>query len=76
MLNSFRVLPVFFLVVLACANTQAADSVQPYGASLFQGNFARSQNGGAVNPGDRIVLRLWGGDINNEKAPAAISASA
>lgn len=64
MLNSFRVLPVFFLVVLACANTQAADSVQPYGASLFQGNFARSQNGGAVNPGDRIVLRLWGGDIN------------
>ncbi|MGE9986673.1 polysaccharide biosynthesis/export family protein [Desulfovibrio sp. SGI.169] len=62
--NSCRVILALFLVALVCGNVRAADNVQPYGASLFQGNFAKGQEGGAVSPGDRIVLRLWGGRIN------------
>ena len=64
MLNSFRLIFAFLLVGLVCGNARAADNVQPYGANLFQGNFAKGQDGGAVAPGDRVVLRLWGGALN------------
>lgn len=36
----------------------------PYGANLFQGNFAKGQEGAMLAPGDRVVLRLWGGAVN------------
>lgn len=54
----------FVLVALICGAAQAADSVQPYGANLFQGNFAKSREESTMAPGDRVVLRLWGGSLH------------
>lgn len=63
MLKSF-----YFSLVLAClllsGTTHAADAPQPYGANLFQGNFSKGGEGTVVAPGDRLVLRLWGGGLN------------
>ena len=42
----------------------AAEGLAPYGANLFQGNFAKGQEGAILGPGDRVVLRLWGGGLN------------
>lgn len=67
MLKSFRFVLALLCVGLVCGtgpSARAADSVLPYGANLFQGNFAKSQENGAVAPGDRVVLRLWGGGLN------------
>lgn len=50
-----------FWVVLSVQAAQAADAPAPYGANLFQGNFSKGQEGAILAPGDRVVLRLWGG---------------
>lgn len=55
-------------LVLIClmlnVTSHAANAPKPYGANLFQGNFSQSGDGATVAPGDRVVLRLWGGGLN------------
>ena len=60
----------FSLLLLAlCLSARpapAADSPTPYGANLFQGNFSKGSTDAGnrqIMPGDRIVLRLWGGSL-------------
>lgn len=58
---------VLFALLLLCAWSGAAwadDDPAPFAANLFQGNFAKGQEGAILGPGDRVVLRLWGGAIN------------
>jgi len=54
------ILMMSVMAVLFCALAQAAEA--PFAANLFQGNFAKSQRSEtlALEPGDRVVLRLWG----------------
>ncbi len=42
------------------------DNIPPvtFGANLFQGNFAKTSDGSILSPGDRVVLRLWGGSLS------------
>lgn len=47
--------------VVALPVAAAGAEPAPYGANLFQGNFAKGQEGAILAPGDRVVLRLWGG---------------
>lgn len=42
----------------------AAETPPPYAANLFQGNFSKERETAILAPGDRIVLRLWGGGVN------------
>lgn len=42
----------------------AAEAPLPYGANLFQGNFSKSADNAIVSPGDRVIVRLWGGNLN------------
>lgn len=59
--------PVFLLLLCLLLLPQAAyaaDAPEPYGANLFQGNFGQGAAAGAMAPGDRVVLRLWGGSLN------------
>lgn len=43
-------------------SSPAADLPEPFGIRLFQGNFARTgTEARAIGPGDRVVIRLWGG---------------
>ena len=59
--------PVFLLLLYLLLLPQgvcAADAPAPYGANLFQGNFGQGGTTGAMAPGDRVVLRLWGGSLN------------
>ena len=59
--------PVFLLLLCLLLLPQAAyaaDAPAPYGANLFQGNFGQGAAAGAMAPGDRVVLRLWGGSLN------------
>lgn len=51
------------LLCLWALPVQAADAPAPYAANLFQGNFAKAQDAAILAPGDRVVLRLWGGGI-------------
>ena len=68
---SHRTLFAFLLVFLALSCTaKAEDAPQPYAANLFQGNFSQSKeaakeakDSSIIAPGDRVVLRLWGGDL-------------
>ena len=68
---SHRTLFAFLLVFLALSCTaKAEDAPQPYAANLFQGNFSQSKDAAKdakdtsiIAPGDRVVLRLWGGDL-------------
>ena len=72
----------YFLAILAlltlCGAARADDNVRPYAANLFQGNFAQNKEGAVIAPGDRVVVRLWGGDLNAQlsqlktKEPKAI----
>ena len=58
---------VFLLLLcllLLPQGSYAADAPAPYGANLFQGNFGQGGAAGAIAPGDRVVLRLWGGSLN------------
>lgn len=62
MINKFS----FFLALICLfwANTiGAATALPPYGANLFQGNFASNQTDAVLLPGDQVVLRLWGGNF-------------
>ncbi|MDR1856678.1 MAG: SLBB domain-containing protein [Desulfovibrio sp.] len=54
------------LLMLIAAPCFGADALQPYGANLFQGNFSKGQGTDAVAPGDRFVLRMWGGGFNQD----------
>ena len=68
---SHRTLFAFLLVFLALSCTaNAEDAPQPYAANLFQGNFSQGKDAAKdakdtsiIAPGDRVVLRLWGGDL-------------
>ena len=58
---------VFLLLLcllLLPQGSYAADAPAPYGANLFQGNFGQGGAAGTIAPGDRVVLRLWGGSLN------------
>ena len=61
----------YFLAILAlltlCGAARADDNVRPYAANLFQGNFAHNKEGSVIAPGDRVVVRLWGGDLNVDR---------
>lgn len=60
-----RSLLLFLLCLLVLPlDGQAADTPAPYGANLFQGNFGQGGNNATLAPGDRVVLRLWGGSLN------------
>ncbi len=41
----------------------------PFGGNLFQGNFAAG-SGAALQPGDRILVRIWGGGLTQENVLA------
>lgn len=48
--------------ILAAEGTSAPADPAPFAANLFQGNFAQSRpEAREIAPGDRILLRLWGG---------------
>ncbi|MDR2573534.1 MAG: polysaccharide biosynthesis/export family protein [Desulfovibrio sp.] len=53
-----------FLLALAlnlfCSAQPSAAAPLPYGANLFQGNFAKNAGTAPLMPGDRVVTRLWG----------------
>lgn len=51
-------------LLLLPQGSYAADAPAPYGANLFQGNFGQGGAAGVIAPGDRVVLRLWGGSLN------------
>lgn len=51
-----------FLLTSTLAPSQISAQT-PFGANLFQGNFAAQGRTVAVTPGDRIVVRIWGGNI-------------
>lgn len=58
--------PRLLLCVIFLAGVLAPLQVSaqaPFGANLFQGNFAAQGKAATVAPGDRIVVRIWGGDI-------------
>ena len=63
--STYRFLPRLILLCLwavsLCASPAHAAEPAPYAANLFQGNFAKGQEAAILAPGDRIVLRLWGG---------------
>lgn len=69
MLQQKYLLAVLALLAL-CGSAHAADTVQPYAANLFQGNFAQNKEGAVIAPGDRVVVRLWGGDLNVDRTLA------
>lgn len=53
-----------FILLFACGLPAWADGdPAPFAANLFQGNFAKGSEGTILGPGDRVVLRLWGGAI-------------
>ena len=56
----FFILMSLVAAVVLSAGAQAAEL--PFAANLFQGNFAKTQRSEALvlEPGDRVVLRLWG----------------
>lgn len=67
-LTMFRAF-LLFVLMLACMGSvnaqplvQTGSDAAPFAANLFQGNFSgnKNANGPVVQPGDRIVLRLWG----------------
>ncbi len=62
MIHTIRFLVLAALILLSAAAAQAAD---PFAANLFQGNFAkgRGTETPVLEPGDRVVLRLWGGRV-------------
>ena len=64
-MNLRSIAPVLLLCLLLLPQgSYAADAPAPYGANLFQGNFGQGGAAGAIAPGDRVVLRLWGGSLN------------
>ncbi|MCL1940071.1 MAG: polysaccharide biosynthesis/export family protein [Desulfovibrionaceae bacterium] len=73
-LRTLLLLPLL-LAASALAAPAGAD-LAPFGSGLFQGNFARSEEQAReIAPGDRILLRLWGGvsfdgalDVNGQGA--------
>ncbi|MEG6593021.1 polysaccharide biosynthesis/export family protein, partial [Desulfovibrio sp. 1188_IL3213] len=69
MLQQKYLFAVLALLAL-CSSAHAADNVQPYAANLFQGNFAQNKEGAVIAPGDRVVVRLWGGDLNVDRTLA------
>jgi len=68
---SHRTIFALLLAFLAWSGVAcAADAPQPYAANLFQGNFSAAKTAAKdakdtsiIAPGDRVVLRLWGGDV-------------
>ncbi|MDR3357488.1 MAG: polysaccharide biosynthesis/export family protein [Desulfovibrio sp.] len=58
MLKKFLLL-VLTMGILSGVKTLAAEPA-PYGANLFQGNFAKNAGTVPLMPGDRLVIRLWG----------------
>lgn len=54
-------LTLALLCLLPAAASLANDELNPYGANLFQGNFSRNAGADAFMPGDRAVVRVWGG---------------
>ncbi len=64
---------IIFYVLMFClcleTETLADDTPLPYASNLFQGNFSQEQlhasgkDSTPIVPGDRVVLRLWGGNI-------------
>ena len=51
----------------------AASAPQPYAANLFQGHFSQAKDAkdtSVIMPGDRVVLRLWGGDVRVDQTLA------
>lgn len=57
-------LPLLLCLLLLPQAAFAADTPAPYGANLFQGNFGQASSATVIAPGDRVVLRLWGGSLN------------
>lgn len=53
------------ICLLWTSASRAEDAAEPapFGSNLFQGNFSQAKSGDAreVVPGDRLVVRLWGG---------------
>jgi protein involved in polysaccharide export with SLBB domain len=58
MLKKFLLLALT-ISFLPDGRTVAAEP-SPYGANLFQGNFAKNVGTVPLAPGDRVVIRLWG----------------
>ena len=51
----------------------AASAPQPYAANLFQGHFSQAKDAkdtSVIMPGDRVVPRLWGGDVRVDQTLA------
>lgn len=58
----FSLVMGFVAQIVTCTLGLAAE-VAPYGANLFQGNFAGMSKSAVVSPGDNIVLRIWGDGV-------------
>ena len=60
MQKNFFILMLSAALLVLWASAHAAEP--PFAANLFQGNFATSQRNASLvlEPGDRVVLRLWG----------------
>ncbi|MBP3731336.1 MAG: polysaccharide biosynthesis/export family protein [Mailhella sp.] len=49
------------MIVLPARGDVLSPELKPFGSNLFQGNFSASGAPATIQPGDRIVIRLWGG---------------
>lgn len=56
-------LHALLVIMLGLVAPVQAAGVAPYGSNLFQGNFAGHSKGANIGPGDRIVVRIWGGNL-------------
>ncbi|MDD6180917.1 MAG: polysaccharide export protein [Desulfovibrionaceae bacterium] len=58
-------LAALLAALLTALPVRAADAPAPFAANLFQGNFAGKDAGdtAALIPGDRVLVRLWGGGL-------------
>ncbi|MBQ2476137.1 MAG: polysaccharide biosynthesis/export family protein, partial [Desulfovibrio sp.] len=60
---AFRLLAAV-LILLWQAPVLAADAPRPFASNLFGGSFAKAPSQALCAPGDRIVLRIWGGEVS------------
>ena len=54
---------VLLLALLLAVPANGSAAATAFGSNLFQGNFARNSESSVFSEGDRVVLRLWGGNI-------------
>ena len=63
------VICIMLACTVAAVSRAEAEDLLPFGSNLFKGNFAVG-SGAALQPGDRILVRIWGGGSTQENVLA------